>query len=50
MDEAKPFRIRGCILTCVERMDDEFTRVLKECDAHSTDYVSRLKDEAKICG
>ncbi|CAG0891577.1 unnamed protein product [Cyprideis torosa] len=48
-DPSKPYKIRGCILTCVERMDDEFTRILKECDAHSTEYVSRLRDEALVC-
>ncbi|XP_022339247.2 eukaryotic translation initiation factor 3 subunit C-like isoform X2 [Crassostrea virginica] len=44
-----PYRIRGCILTVVERMDEEFTKMLQACDAHSTEYVDRLKDEKDVC-
>lgn len=36
------FRVRGCVLTIVERLDEEFTKLLKECDPHSNDYVQRL--------
>lgn len=39
--ENAPFLLRGCILTAVERLDDEFTKLLKECDPHSNDYVDR---------
>lgn len=46
--EEPPYRIRGCVLTSVERLDDEFTKLLKECDPHSNEYVERLKDEAKV--
>jgi translation initiation factor 3 subunit C len=46
--ETKPFRIRGCILTAVERLDDEFIKLLKECDPHSNEYVDRLKDEVTV--
>lgn len=48
--ETAPFRIRGCMLTSVERLDDEFTKLLKECDPHSNEYVERLKDESKVAG
>jgi len=44
-----PYRVRGCILTMVERLDEEFTKMLQACDAHSTEFVQRLKDEATIC-
>lgn len=43
------FRVRGCVLTIVERLDEEFTKLLKECDPHSNDYVQRLKDEKRVC-
>lgn len=43
-----PFYIRGCSLAAVERLDDEFTKLLKECDPHSNEYVSRLKDEVTV--
>uniref|UniRef100_U5EZ45 Eukaryotic translation initiation factor 3 subunit C n=1 Tax=Corethrella appendiculata TaxID=1370023 RepID=U5EZ45_9DIPT len=46
--ENAPYRIRGCMLTAVERLDDEFTKLLKECDPHSNDYVERLKDEVTV--
>lgn len=39
--ENSPYRVRGCILTAVERLDDEFTKFLKECDPHSNEYVER---------
>lgn len=39
--EKAPFLLRGCVLTAVERLDDEFTKLLKECDPHSNDYVDR---------
>lgn len=39
--ETAPFYVRGCVLTAVERLDDEFTKFLKECDPHSNDYVDR---------
>lgn len=43
-----PFRVRGCLLTALERLDDEFTKLLKECDPHSNEYVERLKDEVRV--
>lgn len=46
--EIKPYRLRGCVLTAVERLDDEFIKLLKECDPHSNEYVDRLKDEVTV--
>lgn len=46
---AAPYRVRGCCLTVVERMDEEFTKMLQGCDAHSPEYVERLKDETTVC-
>lgn len=46
--ETPPYKIRGCFLSVVERMDEEFVKVLKSCDAHSHEYVDRLKDEPKV--
>lgn len=43
-----PFKVRGCLLTALERLDDEFIKLLKECDPHSNDYVERLKDEVRV--
>ena len=44
---SEPYRLRGCIFSTVERMDDEFTKMLQACDAHSPDYVER--SVFKIC-
>lgn len=39
--EKAPYKVRGCALTIVERLDEEFTKLLKECDPHSNEYVQR---------
>merc|ERR1719383_178236 len=46
--DQEPYKVRGCFLTAVERLDEEFIKVLKACDAHSNEYVDRLKDEPKV--
>ncbi|KAF8312864.1 hypothetical protein DL93DRAFT_1234382 [Clavulina sp. PMI_390] len=38
-------RVRGSIISFVERLDDEFTRSLQNIDPHGTEYVERLRDE-----
>ncbi|GAA6091875.1 eukaryotic translation initiation factor 3 subunit C [Tachysurus ichikawai] len=45
----QPFRVRGCILTLVERMDEEFTKIMQNTDPHSQEYVDNLKDEGHVC-
>lgn len=39
--EKAPYKMHGCVLTLVERLDEEFTKLLKECDPHSNEYVER---------
>ncbi|XP_015512443.1 eukaryotic translation initiation factor 3 subunit C [Neodiprion pinetum] len=46
--ETPPYKLHGCVLTLVERLDEEFTKLLKECDPHSNEYVERLKDEKRV--
>ena len=36
------------ITATVERLNEEFYKVLKSCDAHSNEYVDRLKDEDRV--
>lgn len=43
-----PFKVKGCILTVVEKMDEEFTKILQNADAHSPEYIERLKDETAV--
>jgi translation initiation factor 3 subunit C len=38
-------RIRGSVISFIDRLDDEFTRSLQNIDPHGTEYVDRLKDE-----
>ena len=38
-------KIRGSLISFVDRLDDEFTRSLQNIDPHGTEYVDRLKDE-----
>uniref|UniRef100_A0A2K5QV57 Eukaryotic translation initiation factor 3 subunit C n=1 Tax=Cebus imitator TaxID=2715852 RepID=A0A2K5QV57_CEBIM len=45
----QPLRVRGCILTLVERKDEEFTKIMQNTDPHSQEYVEHLKDEAQVC-
>lgn len=41
--EKSPYKLHGCVLTLVERLDEEFTKLLKECDPHSNEYVERCE-------
>lgn len=43
-----PYRVNACGVTAVEKLDDEFIKLLKECDPHSNEYVDRLKDEIRV--
>ncbi|XP_065589158.1 LOW QUALITY PROTEIN: eukaryotic translation initiation factor 3 subunit C-like, partial [Cyrtonyx montezumae] len=45
----QPLRVRGCILTLVERMDEEFTKIMQNTDPHSQEYVEHLKAEGRVC-
>lgn len=38
-------RIRGSVISFVDRLDDEFTKSLQNIDPHGTEYIDRLKDE-----
>ncbi|KAJ3753601.1 eukaryotic translation initiation factor 3 subunit 8 N-terminus-domain-containing protein [Lentinula raphanica] len=41
-------RIRGSIISFIDRLDDEFTKSLQNIDPHGTEYVDRLKDEKTL--
>ncbi|XP_069840551.1 eukaryotic translation initiation factor 3 subunit C isoform X1 [Dendropsophus ebraccatus] len=49
VSDQQPLRVRGCILTLIERMDEEFTKIMQNTDPHSQEYVDNLKDEARVC-
>ena len=41
-------RIRGSVISFVDRLDDEFTRSLQNIDPHGTEYIERLRDEKSL--
>lgn len=43
--ESEKVRVRGSVMSYVDRLDDEFTRSLQNIDPHGTEYVERLRDE-----
>ena len=46
----QPFVVNGDALVLVERLDDEFTKILQNTDAHSTDYVHKLVECVWVWG
>lgn len=42
------FKIPGSVVSFVERLDDELTRVLQQIDPHTAEYVERLSDEGTL--
>ncbi|KAK5169415.1 Translation initiation factor 3 subunit c [Saxophila tyrrhenica] len=42
------FKIPGSVVSFVERLDDELTRVLQHVDPHTAEYVERLQDEGVL--
>ena len=40
-DPNAPLMMHGSILGLVEKLDDEFTKILQATDAHSTEYVDK---------
>jgi len=42
------FKIPGSVISFVERLDDELTRVLQQVDPHTAEYVERLQDEGSL--
>lgn len=47
--EKEPYQVSGCPIALVERMDEEFNKILQNSDAHSPEYVERLKHERTVC-
>lgn len=40
--ETAPFKIRGDVVSYVERLDEEFIKSLRHIDPHTPDYVFRF--------
>ncbi|KAI7646202.1 Eukaryotic translation initiation factor 3 subunit, partial [Hortaea werneckii] len=48
VEEGSVFKIPGSVVSFVERLDDELTRVLQQVDPHTAEYVERLADEGTL--
>lgn len=42
------YRVKGNAVALVEKLDSEFTKILQNADAHSTEYVQLLRDEIRV--
>ncbi|KAH9826453.1 Eukaryotic translation initiation factor 3 subunit C [Teratosphaeria destructans] len=42
------FKMPGSVVSFIERLDDELTRVLQQVDPHTAEYVERLSDEGSL--
>ncbi|KAF2359074.1 Eukaryotic translation initiation factor 3 subunit C [Trinorchestia longiramus] len=47
--ETAPYRVHGDVVTIIDRMDVEFCKLVKACDAHSNEFIVKLRDEVKVC-
>lgn len=47
--ESSPYRLNGSPVSLAERMDAEFLKLLQASDAHTPEYVERLKYEKAVC-
>ena len=47
--DTSPYRLNGGPVTLAERMDAEFLKLLQASDAHTPEYVERLKYEKAVC-
>jgi translation initiation factor 3 subunit C len=41
-------KVPGSVVSFVERLDDELTRVLQSIDPHTAEYIERLQDEGSL--
>lgn len=46
--EGETVKVRGSVVSYVDRLDDELTKSLQNIDPHTTEYVDRLKDETSL--
>lgn len=47
--ETSPYKLNGSPVALTERMDAEFLKLLQSSDAHTPEYVERLKHEKAVC-
>lgn len=47
--ESSPYKMNGSPVALAERMDGEFLKLLQSSDAHTPEYVERLKHEKAVC-
>ncbi|XP_011403348.1 PREDICTED: eukaryotic translation initiation factor 3 subunit C-like [Amphimedon queenslandica] len=47
-DLSRPLKLQGNLLAYLERMNEEFIKILQSTDAHSTDYLTKLQAERRV--
>lgn len=48
-EPTKPYQVSGSVLTIIERLDDEYTKLLQNADSRSPVYVARLGVQGGVC-
>lgn len=46
--EGPVVKVRGSVISFIDRLDDEFTKSLQNIDPHTPEYVERLTDEKRL--
>jgi translation initiation factor 3 subunit C len=41
-------KVRGSLVSFIDRLDDELTKSLQNIDPHTTEYIERLRDEQAL--
>jgi len=41
-------KVRGSLVSFIDRLDDELTKSLQNIDPHTTEYIERLRDEQSL--
>jgi hypothetical protein len=41
-------KVRGSLVSFIDRLDDELTKSLQNIDPHTTEYIERLRDEQNL--
>ncbi|CAF4033818.1 unnamed protein product [Rotaria sp. Silwood2] len=48
-EESILYNLHDDVITIILKINDEFTKLLRNIDHHSQNYIERLKDEFRIC-
>ena len=40
-DRDQTYRVGGSLVTLIENLDNEYTKILQQADCHSNDYIEK---------